>query len=224
VSAALYTLRTAAVLSHPMETVLEEVCASCGSRRLPDGRFCLFCGDLLTDSSSASAVKSHPNNVPGTTDKIEYAGFWLRFLAGSVDVALEAFGALLITLIVDFVLQRFGRSFGIDRWNAKVLAGFAYISILAVGSWLYCAFMESSTWRATVGKRLLGLQVMDLEGRRISFSQATVRHFMKFLSLFCLMIGFLMAGWTKRRQALHDIPTDCLVVRVPAKNVSVSRK
>lgn len=204
-----------------METVLDEVCASCGSRRLPDGHFCLFCGDLLTDPSSASADKSHSNRVPDTSDKVEYAGFWLRFLAGAVDVALEAVGALLITLAIDLGLRHFGHTFGIDRWDAKVFAGFAYIPILAVGSWLYCAFMESSSWRATVGKRLLGLQVMDTEGRRISFSQATVRHFMKFLSLFCLMIGFLMAGWTKRRQALHDIPTDCLVIRLPAKHVSL---
>ncbi|MGA7459601.1 MAG: RDD family protein [Candidatus Korobacteraceae bacterium] len=204
-----------------METVLDAVCASCGTRRLPDGHFCLSCGSSLTDPSSALADKSHSNRVPDTADKIEYAGFWLRFLAGAVDVVLEALGALLITLALDFVLQRFGRGLGIDRWNAKVFAGFAYIAILAVGSWLYCAFMESSSWRATVGKRLLGLQVMDLEGRRISFGQATVRHFMKFLSLFCLMIGFLMAGWTKRRQALHDIPTDCLVIRLPAKNASL---
>lgn len=204
-----------------METVLDEVCASCGNSRLPDGHFCLFCGDLHSDPSSPSADKSHPNRVANTPDKIEYAGFWLRFLAGSVDVALEALGALLITLAIDFVLRHFGRVFGIDRWNAKVFAGFAYIPILAVGSWLYCAFMESSSWRATVGKRLLGLQVMDIEGRRLSFGQATVRHFMKFLSLFCLMIGFLMAGWTKRRQALHDIPADCLVIRLPARNASL---
>ena len=207
-----------------METVLDEVCASCGSRRLRDGHFCLSCGSLLTDPSSALADKSHSNRVPDTADKIEYAGFWLRFLAGAVDLVLEALGALLVTVVLDFVLQRFGRIFGIDRWDAKVFAGFAYISILAVGSWLYCAFMESSSWRATVGKRLLGLQVMDLEGKRISFGQATVRHFMKFLSLFCLMIGFLMAGWTKRRQALHDIPADVLVIRVPPKSVSLPRQ
>jgi uncharacterized RDD family membrane protein YckC len=204
-----------------METVLEEACASCGSRRRSDGHVCLSCGNLLTDSTSAPAVKPHPNRVPDTADKIEYAGFWLRFLSGAVDVVLEAVGALLITIALDFVLQRFGHFFGIDRWDAKVFTGFAYISILAVGSWLYCAFMESSSWRATVGKRLLGLQVMDAEGKRITFGQATVRHFMKFLSLFCLMIGFLMAGWTKRRQALHDIPADCLVIRLPARNNSL---
>ena len=98
---------------------------------------------------------------------------------------------------------------------SKVATGIAFILILAVGSWLYCAFAESSSWQATVGKRLLGLKVISGEGGRTSFGQATVRHLMKFLSLFCLMIGFMMSGWTKRRQALHDMPCDCLVIRVP---------
>ena len=91
----------------------------------------------------------------------------------------------------------------------------AFIVILAIGSWLYCAFAESSAWRATVGKRILGLHVVTAQGDRISFGQATARHLMKFLSLFMLMIGFMMAGWTKRRQALHDFPPDCLVTRAP---------
>ena len=64
---------------------------------------------------------------------------------------------------------------------------------------------------------------MTADGSRISFGQATVRHLMKFLSLFILMIGFLMSGWTKRRQALHDMPCDCLVIRVPAKTFSRAR-
>jgi uncharacterized RDD family membrane protein YckC len=64
-----------------------------------------------------------------------------------------------------------------------------------------------------VGKRLLGLQVTTAKHARLSFGQSTVRHFMKFLSLFTAGVGFMMVSWTKRRQALHDIATDCLVVR-----------
>jgi uncharacterized RDD family membrane protein YckC len=205
-----------------VETVLEETCASCGSERLAYGRFCLFCGDLLSDSAGKRTSSSQlPRRiVSNISSDVEYAGFWLRFLAGTVDVILEAVGALLITLAIDFFLQRFGRVFGIDRWNAKVFAGFAYIPILAVGSWLYCAFMESSSWQATVGKRLLGLKVTTGDGERLSFGTATARHFMKFLSFFCLMIGFLMAGWTKRRQALHDIPCDTLVIRATQTSIS----
>jgi uncharacterized RDD family membrane protein YckC len=212
-----------------METVLDEVCASCGNTRLPDGRFCLFCGDLLTEPSPedvrrAQDVRAHLNSVSSIPDRVEYAGFWLRVWAGAVDVCLEAVGALVLTLAIDFALRRSGHMLGISPFVSKVATGMAFIVILAVGSWLYCAFSESSSWRATVGKRLLGIQVVTSEGDRISFGQATVRHLMKFLSLFCLTIGFMMSGWTKRRQALHDMPSDCLVIRTPVKGFKLLRQ
>ena len=59
----------------------------------------------------------------------------------------------------------------------------------------------------------MGLQVVTAAGGRLTFGQATVRHLMKFLSLFTLSVGFMMAGWTKRHQALHDMPVDCVVIR-----------
>ena len=202
-----------------MEMVLDQVCASCGNGRLADGGFCLFCGDLLGDSAqqtSHSKLRPHASALAN----LQYAGFWRRFWAGCIDIALEAASALLLTIAIDFLLRRFGAILGIDRWNSAVFTGMAYIVIWAVGSWLYCAFAESSSWRATVGKRVMGLQVITTEGARVSFGQATARHFMKFLSFFCLMIGFLMAGWTRRRQALHDMPCDVLVIRTPAPPLS----
>jgi uncharacterized RDD family membrane protein YckC len=199
-----------------METVLDQVCVSCGSDRVADGGFCLFCGDLLNEDAKKQKEPVPPRAaIPGREDPVEYAGFWLRFWAGAVDVGIECLGALLLTIAIDLFLRRFGHFFGIDPWDLKVFTGVAYIVILAVGAWLYCAFMESSSWRATIGKRLFGLQVITIEGERTTFGAATVRHFMKFLSLFCLTIGFLMSGWTKRRQALHDMPCDVLVIRLP---------
>jgi len=62
---------------------------------------------------------------------------------------------------------------------------------------------------------LLGIQVVDLEGRQISFGRASGRHFAKILSTIILMIGFLMALFTQRKQALHDIIAGCLVVKRP---------
>jgi uncharacterized RDD family membrane protein YckC len=207
--------------------VLDQVCSNCGNARLPDGRFCLFCGDLLSESGPKGLVSSQPSKPlasPAPTELAlpDYAGFWLRAWAGAIDVALEASGALLLTFAIDLALRRFGRLLGISPFVSKVATGMAFILILAVGSWLYCAFTESSSWRATVGKRVLGLQVVTADGDKVGFGQATVRHFMKFLSLFFLTIGFMMAGWTKRRQALHDMPSDCLVIRVPPeKNFSL---
>ena len=202
-----------------METVLDEVCASCGNERLPDGQFCLFCGDVLPESSAKGAGPAQPSSaedsLPNRVDLTNYAGFWLRVVAGAIDVIVEAAGALVLTLVFDLLLRRFGYLFGISPFVSKVATGMAFILFLSIGSWLYSAFTESSAWRATVGKRVMGLQVVTAAGEKISFGQATARHLMKFLSLFMLMIGFMMAGWTKRRQALHDLPSDCLVIRVP---------
>lgn len=197
-----------------MEMVLDQVCSTCGNVQLPDGRFCLFCGDLLSEPTSRGIVSSQPAKPPASSAPTElalpaYAGFWLRVWAGAIDLTLEVGGALVVTFVIELARRRFA------PFVPKNAAGMAFILVLSVGGWLYSAFTESSSWRATVGKRALGLQVVTAEGDRIGFGQATVRHFMKFLSLFFLTIGFMMAGWTKRRQALHDIPSDCLVIRVP---------
>ena len=209
-----------------MEMVLDQVCASCGSGRLADGRFCLFCGDLLGESAPQQSSPSKLQRTRASTAlaEVQYAGFWRRFWAGCIDIVLEAASALILTLAIDFLLRRFGSVFGIDRWNSAVFAGMAFIMIWAVGSWLYCAFAESSSWRATVGKRVMGLQVITTAGAQVSFGRATERHFMKFLSLFCLTIGFLMSGWTRRRQALHDIPCDVLVIRASGSQLPFSTR
>jgi uncharacterized RDD family membrane protein YckC len=79
--------------------------------------------------------------------------------------------------------------------------------------WLYDALQESSVHQATFGKRACGLRVTDLNGQRISFARATGRHFAEILSAITLFIGYMMAGWTERKQALHDIIAGTYVVR-----------
>jgi len=208
-----------------METALDQICASCGNTRLPYGRYCLFCGDVLSEPTAKVSVSSHPANPLDKSATIspaaaEYAGFWRRTWAGTIDIALEAVGALVVTVAIDALLNRGGRILGYERWISKVAAGMAYIVVLTIGSWLYSAFAESSSRRATIGKRIMGLQVVTANGGRVSFGQATIRHFMKFLSLFTAGVGFMMVGWTKRHQALHDMPLDCIVIRVrPPRNL-----
>lgn len=209
-----------------METVLDQVCASCGSARLAYGDYCLFCGDLLSGTppktmASSQTIKIRHQEANQPEVSLPYAGFWRRAWAGTIDVVLEAAGALVVTLAIDFVLARAGRMLGFEPWMSKVATGMAYIAVLTIGAWLYCAFSESSSYRATLGKRIMGLQVVTADGGRVSFGQATVRHFMKFLSLFSAGVGFVMAAWTKRHQALHDIPCDCVVIRAPREKNSL---
>jgi uncharacterized RDD family membrane protein YckC len=212
-----------------MNTAVQNVCSSCGNPALPDGKFCLFCGDLLTELRQDDQSGRRPFVVSSSERStaprpLEYAGFWLRVWAGAIDVVLEATVALAITGIVGWITLLIGRHYGLSSITARYITGIAFILVLAIGAWLYAAFTESSNRRATVGKRIIGLQVVTSSGGKLSFGQASVRHFMKFLSLFTVAVGFLMAAWTKRHQALHDMPADCVVVRIAEPCLSLFGK
>lgn len=96
---------------------------------------------------------------------------------------------------------------GIHLVNHIVLFGLFF-----AGGWIYEAGLESSSKQATLGKMALGLRVTDKYGRRITFARASGRYFSKLLSRI-LMIGYIMAGFTARKQALHDMIAGTLVVR-----------
>ncbi len=89
----------------------------------------------------------------------------------------------------------------------------ALMLLFLMGNWVYFAVLESSPWRATLGKKALGLSVVDLSGNRISFARASGRFFAKILSSMTFLIGFVMAGFTAKKQALHDMLAGCLVTR-----------
>ena len=127
---------------------------------------------------------------PSTT-VARYAGFWERFLAIVID-------AVIISAATGTV---FVATFG------------GGMAIGLVAPWLYEAFMTSSEWQATIGKRVMSLVVTDLSGNRMSFARATGRHFAKYISAFLIGIGFLIAAFTERKQALHDMIADTLVVK-----------
>jgi uncharacterized RDD family membrane protein YckC len=91
---------------------------------------------------------------------------------------------------------------------------FLAATLSLVLTWLYHALMESSEWQATVGKKVLRLVVTDMAGRRVSFWRATGRHFAKIVTnMIPLAIGYIMAGFTEKKQALHDMLAGCLVLR-----------
>jgi uncharacterized RDD family membrane protein YckC len=196
---------------------------------LPDGKFCLYCGDVLAEVAAEPNSRETRSISPISTAQErpgppEYAGFWLRVWAGAIDVSLEALVALLITVVVSYAYTHFGPRSGISPITISYLTGIAFIPVLAIGAWLYAAFSESSHWRATIGKRIMGLQVVTAQGDQLNFGQASIRHFMKFLSLFTASVGFMMAGWTKRCQALHDMPVDCVVIRIAEPSLSLFGK
>jgi len=76
---------------------------------------------------------------------------------------------------------------------------------------IYWILMDGSRYQASLGKMALRLKVVDARGHRLSVPRALGRNLLKWLSCATFMIGFMLAGWTKRKQTLHDMITGCYV-------------
>jgi uncharacterized RDD family membrane protein YckC len=126
-----------------------------------------------------------------------YAGFWRRVAAVLID------GLILSVVLIPLSLVLRDP----DQQTT------VYTPISTVINWLYFALMESSDRQATLGKMALGIVVTDLEGNKIGFGRATGRYFAKILSALILLIGFIMAAFTAKKQALHDMIASTLVVK-----------
>lgn len=145
-----------------------------------------------------------------------YAGFWRRFAAYLIDYSLLTIVTYVLALIIGTTAgvgsgaAGVGES-GIDSY-ISVFSGF-FIMLFILMPWFYFSLTESSTMQATVGKMALGIRVSDYEGKRISFGRATGRYFAKILSGLIFTIGYIIAGFTPKKQALHDMIAGTLVVK-----------
>jgi uncharacterized RDD family membrane protein YckC len=156
----------------------------------------------------------------------QYAGFWLRFAAYIIDAlllsAVEFFIFLFLAGILGLTAFSSLQSLDMESLSepemAALIAGMIgsvlTLSLMAtLVTWLYYAVMESSSRQATLGKMAVGIVVTDVQGNRISFLRATGRYFGKIVSGLILCFGYIMAGFTRRKQALHDLMAETLVVR-----------
>jgi uncharacterized RDD family membrane protein YckC len=124
-------------------------------------------------------------------DKLNYADFWLRFIAGLID--------LVIVVVVSTVLS----------WIIPVLGDLIKV-LLPLGYFIY---FESSAKQATIGKQFVNIKVVDLKGNRITSSTALIRTISKILSLIIVGFGFIMIAFTEKNRGLHDIIAETLVIQ-----------
>ncbi len=125
----------------------------------------------------------------------------MRFVADLIDRTIIITGSAILDLLMNEPT--------VDK--AEFMGRFLVLYIIA--GFIYCPAMDSSKTQGTIGKMLMGIKVTDLQRRRVSFDKATKRHSSKFFSYLTLFIGFIIAGFNKRKRALHDIIYGCLVIR-----------
>lgn len=194
-------------------------CSKCGALMADGATFCSACGQAF---SIVTAIARPMNSQVVTARRVEYGGFWLRFLAYIIDGAVIMIGVCVVAIPLVF-LTGFGAFLSEihpeEDWNKSWVSVLVAVFVLfgvasLVITWLYHALMESSEWQATVGKKALGLVVTDMQGRRVSFWRATGRHFGKIVTnMVPAFIGYIIAGFTEKKQALHDMMAGCLILQ-----------
>lgn len=185
-------------------------CSNCGSAVTPNDAFCAKC--------AAPQQRTAAYVPPVAASRVQYAGFWIRFLAIILDGLILGVVLSPITFGI-FALMGATASFANNaddpaRAMAVVFpAFFLAFGLGVIAKWLYEALLTSSSKQATIGKMACGLRVTDLQGRRLTFARATGRFFAKYISSMTLLIGYIMAGITERKQALHDFIAGTYVLK-----------
>jgi uncharacterized RDD family membrane protein YckC len=187
-------------------------CPKCGAELAGGSESCPACGERILRSSGTqtggSGVGSSPERLV-----VVYAGFWLRavaYLLDSLVIGFLAALAIFLPLMERGAIPPDNPWFLYQNQSRQVLAMWLLMFMV---TWLYFASFEASAWQATPGKKLLGLRVTDLAGRRITFTRASWRYLGKLIFGSILFFGFLFAAFTPRKQALYDMTAECLVLR-----------
>jgi uncharacterized RDD family membrane protein YckC len=151
----------------------------------------------------------------------QFGGFWVRFVAYFLDGIIIGIPMwIIIAIFAGGMFAGFsGTTTEDEQIAAAAAAGISFFLIFIVafvGIWLYEALMTSSERGATLGKRALGLRILKSDGTRLTFGRATGRFFAKafITGIIPFGIGYIMAGFTDRKRALHDMIADTVVVKV----------
>jgi uncharacterized RDD family membrane protein YckC len=143
-----------------------------------------------------------------------FAGFWLRAVAYLFDTVLISLVFGLIASFYPTTFIKFPDAASTSLTSLPQLTPIAF-AITLTATWFYYTMFEASAWQATPGKRVLRLYVADLNGQRITFARAAARNGAKIISSLTFLVGYLVAGFTEKKQALHDILSGSLVLRRP---------
>lgn len=188
-------------------------CPKCQAENKDGAKFCHSCGETLTPKTELS--ESSGVTKSGSNQKMEYAGFGVRFVGHVIDSVI-----LYVVRVMIFAVFSISATpvFYTDNPSAAQIlttAGFSFSVVMisiAIG-WLYKALMESSPKQATVGKMAMGIKVTDMKGDRLTFAHASGRYFAHIITGMTLGIGYLTILFTEKKQAVHDLIANTLVVK-----------
>lgn len=159
------------------------------------------------------AVQPTAQDVPQAQEApLRYAGFWVRWAAAILDGWITGIAVSVFTAPLGFIMGFFAAASGDDHALVPIMM-IVGVGIVSVGIvFAYYVFM-THRFGATLGKMAVGVRVCAEDGASLSLGKITLRETIgKFVSSIILNIGFLMAAFTERKRALHDMMAQSVVV------------
>lgn len=144
------------------------------------------------------------NETPNAQEDLKYASISERFVALAIDYGVIFFPLRFVGWVV---CKTFGQS--LDFWQLIAM-------VLGInGAFILYEAIFSCGGRATLGKRLVGLAVVNQEETGpISFPRAFLRAVGYYFSALLLFGGFVFAFVDDRKRALHDFLGGSVVVQL----------
>lgn len=156
--------------------------------------------------------------VESSAPRVQYAGFWLRFLAYWVDfLLLFPLGIIIQNMlgINAFAIFTANSLADVQRLQSSPNQLLSLIASVGVGMVYFFIFWVHYDG-ATPGKKVLGIKIIRENGEKITYPVAIIRYIGFLLSsatIFFFGLGFLWVIWDKKKQALHDKIAGTLVIR-----------
>lgn len=144
------------------------------------------------------------SNTGEQTSVAIYANFWLRLGAVMIDSILIG----IVLLLVAIIITNSGEFSDSEAQTLSVLSAI-------ILQFLYFTLMESSAKQGSPGKMALRIKVVNANLQRLTFAEAFNRNMAKFVTVLIFGIGFIMVGFTPKKQALHDKIANTLVIIAP---------
>jgi uncharacterized RDD family membrane protein YckC len=150
----------------------------------------------------------------GLTLSKKYAVFGLRFIAYIIDSFVIYIIVMPISFMIGFLIGLTSVTVSSDPSLIANISKTVGSAIGIITFICYYAMLEQSKWQATLGKRFMGIIVVDENEGRITITRALVRTLAKYLSALLFLIGYIMAAFTENKQALHDFLAKTYVINV----------
>lgn len=143
--------------------------------------------------------------------EILYGGFWARLAAYFIDRFIVGMIMFILIVSLSFMSGFYAEAYSANE-TFEAIFGLVIMFFALLGNFGYFVYMTYK-YQSTLGKMAVGVRVLNDEGKKPTLGDVMMREVLgKIVSNFTLKIGYLIAAFTNKKQALHDMIGKTIVV------------